>query len=182
MGGLRQFSMWEWGFLYRCQRRYLCVYVQRWILRRHLSIQYVTCRWIPSSPMWNIFRPFLWFTKTVISAPEEACSSSPCDNSSTCVNVNVDTFVWMCRDGYYGSTCQRSMYYSHAIHPLNEIWTGSRKLFKTRITQLQNNSVQSSALENLVQITDCPKLTGVWRVNSGSYKLKFLDLPTWKIF
>ena len=45
-------------------------------------------------------------TIVLFSVPWVACASSPCDNEGTCVDVNVDTFVCMCRDGYFGETCQ----------------------------------------------------------------------------
>ena len=43
-----------------------------------------------------------------ISVPWTACTSSPCGNYGTCLDVNVDTFICMCRDGYYGETCENS--------------------------------------------------------------------------
>ena len=46
--------------------------------------------------------------------PWVACASSPCDNGGTCVDVNVDTFICMCRDGYFGDTCQ----YGKKLHIL----------------------------------------------------------------
>ena len=44
----------------------------------------------------------------VFSVPWEACMSSPCDNGGSCIDVNVDTFICMCRDGYFGITCGES--------------------------------------------------------------------------
>ena len=43
-----------------------------------------------------------------ILAPWVACESSPCDNGATCVDVNVDTFICVCRDGFFGVTCSES--------------------------------------------------------------------------
>ena len=43
-----------------------------------------------------------------ISEPWVACVSSPCDNGGSCIDVNVDTFICMCRTGYYGDMCQYS--------------------------------------------------------------------------
>ena len=34
-----------------------------------------------------------------------ACTSDPCENGATCVDVNVDTFVSVCRDGFFGVSC-----------------------------------------------------------------------------
>ena len=48
------------------------------------------------------------------AVPWVACASSPCSNGGTCVDVNVDTFICMCRDGYYGETCQ----YGKRLHIL----------------------------------------------------------------
>ena len=53
---------------------------------------------------------------SIITAPWVACVSSPCDNGVTCVDVNIDTFVCLCRDGYYGETCQ----YSKSLHNFTE--------------------------------------------------------------
>ena len=44
----------------------------------------------------------------VFSAPLEACSSSPCENGGSCIDVNVDAYVCMCRDEYFGITCSES--------------------------------------------------------------------------
>ena len=41
----------------------------------------------------------------IYSVPLEACSSSPCQKGGSCINVNVDTYVCMCRDGFFGITC-----------------------------------------------------------------------------
>ncbi len=45
-----------------------------------------------------------------IGGPGSSCSSSPCTNGATCVDVNVDTFICMCRDGFFGMTCENSEY------------------------------------------------------------------------
>ena len=42
--------------------------------------------------------------------PWETCLSSPCHISATCLDVNVDTFVCICADSYFGVTCSNSMY------------------------------------------------------------------------
>ena len=42
------------------------------------------------------------------SAPWVTCQNSPCDNGATCVDVNVDTFICVCRDGYFGVDCSDS--------------------------------------------------------------------------
>ena len=47
-------------------------------------------------------------TSCNFAAPWVACASSPCDNEGTCIDVNIDTFICACRDGYYGETCQNS--------------------------------------------------------------------------
>ena len=59
-------------------------------------------------------------TKIVLVGPFEACSSSPCENSGTCVDVNVDTFVCVCRDGYFGTNCGESEFV-HCIQIVQEI-------------------------------------------------------------
>ena len=46
------------------------------------------------------------FLRNSIAVPWVACASSPCDNEGSCIDVNVDTFICMCRDGYFGETCQ----------------------------------------------------------------------------
>ena len=46
----------------------------------------------------------------IISASWDACSSSPCINGATCVDVNVDTFICVCRGGFFGVTCENSEY------------------------------------------------------------------------
>ena len=40
--------------------------------------------------------------------PLEACSSSPCQNGASCVDINVDTFICVCRDEYFGINCGES--------------------------------------------------------------------------
>ncbi len=40
----------------------------------------------------------------------KGCSSSPCNNGATCVDVNVDTFICVCRGGFFGVTCENSEY------------------------------------------------------------------------
>ncbi len=42
---------------------------------------------------------------------ENPCKSSPCTNGSTCVDVNVDTFICVCRGGFFGVTCENSEYH-----------------------------------------------------------------------
>ena len=54
----------------------------------------------------KIDKTFLRIDVKYFVAPWVACVSSPCDNGGTCVDVNVDTFVCACRNGYYGETCQ----------------------------------------------------------------------------
>ena len=54
----------------------------------------------------NIYFDVIYFLH--FSEPWVACVSSPCENGGTCIDVNVDTFVCMCRTGYYGDTCQHS--------------------------------------------------------------------------
>ena len=54
---------------------------------------------------------FITIPVKYFAAPWVACASSPCSNEGTCVDVNVDTFVCACRDGYYGETCQYSKYF-----------------------------------------------------------------------
>ena len=44
----------------------------------------------------------------IISEPWTACESSPCNNGATCVDVNVDTFICMCRDRFFDATCSSS--------------------------------------------------------------------------
>ena len=43
-----------------------------------------------------------------VSEPWVTCVSSPCDNGGTCIDVNVDTFICMCRDGFFGTVCSES--------------------------------------------------------------------------
>ena len=50
----------------------------------------------------------LVFLSENIAEPWEACLSSPCDNAATCIDVNVDTFICMCRDGFFGLMCENS--------------------------------------------------------------------------
>ena len=42
------------------------------------------------------------------SVPWTACLSSPCDNGATCTDVNVDTFICSCRDGFFGTEYDQS--------------------------------------------------------------------------
>ena len=46
----------------------------------------------------------------IFSVPWDSCTSSPCDNGGTCIDVNVDTFICTCRDGYFGVACGDSKY------------------------------------------------------------------------
>ena len=46
--------------------------------------------------------------RTSILEPLYACSSSPCENGGTCLDVNIDIFVCMCRDGFFRVTCSES--------------------------------------------------------------------------
>ncbi len=39
-----------------------------------------------------------------------ACESSPCTNGATCVDVNTDVFMCVCRGGFFGVTCENSGY------------------------------------------------------------------------
>ncbi len=39
------------------------------------------------------------------------CESYPCSNGATCVDVNVDTFICVCRGGFFGVTCENSEYH-----------------------------------------------------------------------
>ena len=45
---------------------------------------------------------------TVLVGPFDACSSTPCTNGGSCIDVNVDTFICLCRDGYFGTDCGQS--------------------------------------------------------------------------
>ena len=45
-----------------------------------------------------------------VSVPYQSCDSAPCQNGGTCVSANVDVFICMCRDGYFGVTCEQSEY------------------------------------------------------------------------
>ena len=40
-----------------------------------------------------------------------AGESSPSDNGATCIDVNVDTFICLCRDGYFGVSCSESRFF-----------------------------------------------------------------------
>ena len=42
--------------------------------------------------------------------PLNSCESSPCTNGATCVDVNTDTFICVCRGGFFGVTCENSEY------------------------------------------------------------------------
>ncbi len=44
----------------------------------------------------------------LLTGPWDSCVSSPCENGATCVDVNVDRFICVCRDGYFGVTCGES--------------------------------------------------------------------------
>ena len=46
----------------------------------------------------------------IISEPWTACESSPCENGATCIDVNVDTFICMCRDRFFDTTCSSSKF------------------------------------------------------------------------
>ena len=59
-------------------------------------------------------------TEIVFVGPFEACSSSPCENGGTCVDINVDTFVCVCRGGYFGTNCGESEC-AHCIQMVQEI-------------------------------------------------------------
>ena len=46
--------------------------------------------------------------KICFIAQVDACSSTPCENGGSCIDVNVDAFVSVCRDGFFGVTCRES--------------------------------------------------------------------------
>ena len=47
------------------------------------------------------------------SFPElQACDSAPCLNNGSCIEVNDVNFVYACRDGFYGITCEQSEFFS----------------------------------------------------------------------
>ena len=48
-------------------------------------------------------------------APWDACNSFPCRNGATCIDVNVDTFVCMCRDGFFGIQCEQGKCYFRSL-------------------------------------------------------------------
>ncbi len=50
----------------------------------------------------------------IADGPGNSCESSPCMNGATCVDVNVDTFICVCRDGFFGITCENTCSYSSA--------------------------------------------------------------------
>ena len=68
------------------------------------------------------FIPVLW----------EACLSSPCDNGATGIDVNVDTFICMCKDGYFGVTCLESKYQCHNQRPC---WKSYLDCYQYFVTQ-----------------------------------------------
>ena len=53
---------------------------------------------------------FIFISLFCSTGPWVACSSSPCKNGGTCVDVNVDTFICMCRDRFFGTNCGQSMF------------------------------------------------------------------------
>ncbi len=44
-------------------------------------------------------------TLSSVSDLWEACLSSSCENGASCVIVNVDKFICVCKDGFSGVTC-----------------------------------------------------------------------------
>ena len=64
---------------------------------------------------------FITIPAKYFTAPWVDCASSPCSNGGTCVDVNVDTFVCMCRDGYFGTDCGESESCIHYIQMAQEI-------------------------------------------------------------
>ncbi len=62
---------------------------------------------------------FLWFAE-----PFAACESSPCENGATCLDVAVDTFLCLCRGGYFGLTCSESECFSCFVS--RKSWWGKK--------------------------------------------------------
>ena len=50
----------------------------------------------------------LKITTWTFPAQWTACKCSPCENGATCVDVNVDTFICVCSDGFFGVRCSNS--------------------------------------------------------------------------
>ena len=116
--------------LYRCQHRYFRLYVPNRLLWRHLSILWVFLKSKNEHTNNSIFISISWIhmlfnilcaiwsgcvkyffnqkCPICVIALIEACSSSPCSNGGSCIDVNVDTFVCLCRDGFFGATCYES--------------------------------------------------------------------------
>ena len=42
--------------------------------------------------------------------------SSPCENGGSCIDVNVDTYLCMCRDRFFGATCDKSNIFLHVLN------------------------------------------------------------------
>ncbi len=49
-----------------------------------------------------------------------SCESSPCTNGATCVDVNIDAFICVCRGGFFGVTCENSEYSVQEV--FIEVW------------------------------------------------------------
>ena len=54
------------------------------------------------------FSPKLLTIFDLFTVPWVACASSPCNNDGSCIDVNVNTYICMCRDGYFGVNCGES--------------------------------------------------------------------------
>ena len=62
-----------------------------------------------------MYRRLTCIPSYVFAAPWVACESSPCDNGGTCVDVNVDTFICVCKDDHFGITCNQSKFIEHYL-------------------------------------------------------------------
>ena len=60
-----------------------------------------------SSCKHDVFK-YMYLNLYLFTAPWTACESSPCDNGASCVDVNVDTFICVFRDGFFGVACSQS--------------------------------------------------------------------------
>ena len=88
--------------------------------------------------------------KAHFPAPMDACSSSPCNNGGTCIDVNVDTFIFTCRDDDYGNTCQHSKEYRHTHANIykNKILTGGMDILITQVPFSMGNGPRCQAISS----------------------------------
>ncbi len=82
-------------------------------------------------------------TKGQTSRNSSPCSSSPCSNGATCVNVNADTFICVCRGGFFGVTCDNSEY-CYIDKEQVKGWSRIRPPLRISLFQLYSQTPQSA--------------------------------------